>query len=125
MRQDLFDHRWIFDARNHLDRTAAVVTGLNIDLEHALQALRPRHCDVAGGRWLVGRRGMPAALGRRHLFTQPMIRRKDAVIARQVDTWRRHERGQPGDKVERLKHHLRGTVAVGCFETVTNIPLRR
>ena len=34
----LFDHGRIFDTRKHLDRTAAVRTGL--DLEHPLQSLR-------------------------------------------------------------------------------------
>ena len=39
--QDLFDHDRIFDARNHLDRTAAVVTGLDIDLA---STFRVRSC---------------------------------------------------------------------------------
>ena len=79
--EDLFDHGRIFDARDHLDRTAAVVTGLDIDLEHPLQTLRPGHRDVAGGRWFVGRLGItPAASGRRHLLTQSMVRREHAVM---------------------------------------------
>ena len=40
MRQDLFDHGGIFDARDHLHRTTTVVTGLDINLEHPLQPLR-------------------------------------------------------------------------------------
>ena len=48
-----------------------------IDLEHALQVLRPRHRDVAYG--LVGGLSTtPAAPGRRHLFTQPMVRRANS-----------------------------------------------
>jgi hypothetical protein len=73
---------------------------------------------VARGRGLA-----PATLSWRYLFTQPMIRRKDPVVTREVNSGRRHERGKPGDKVERLKHDIRGAVAVGCFETVTNISL--
>ena len=38
--KDLFDHRRIFDARNHLDRATTVSTRLDIDLEHPLQTLR-------------------------------------------------------------------------------------
>ena len=38
--KDLFDHGRIFDTRKHLDRTAAVLTGLDLDLEHPLQSLR-------------------------------------------------------------------------------------
>jgi len=54
-----------------------------------------------------------------------MVRRKDPVVTREVDPWRRHQCDKPGDKVERLKHDIRGAVTVGCFETVPNIPLRR
>ena len=67
----------------------------------------------------------PAAPGRRHLLTPSVVRRKDPVVTREVDPGRRHQRGKPGDKVERLKHDIRGAVTVGCFETVPNIPLRR
>ena len=36
----LLDHCRIFDARNHLDRTAAVLAGQDVDLEYTLQPLR-------------------------------------------------------------------------------------
>ena len=39
--KDLFDHGWIFNARDHFHRTAAGFAGLDVDLEHALQALHP------------------------------------------------------------------------------------
>ena len=42
MRQDLFDHHWIFDARDHLDRTPTMLAGQDVDLEYPLQTLRPR-----------------------------------------------------------------------------------
>ena len=68
-----------------------------IDLKHALQPLRPRHRHVAHGRWLVGGLSLaPAASGRRHLFTQSVVRRKDPVLTRELDAWRRHEGGQAG-----------------------------
>ena len=66
MRQDLVDHGWIFDARDHLDRTTTVFTGLDLDLEHALQPLGPRHRDVPGWRRISSRLGRaPAALAPR------------------------------------------------------------
>jgi hypothetical protein len=40
MRQYLPDHRRILDTGDDLHRTAAGLTGLNIDPEHALEALR-------------------------------------------------------------------------------------
>ena len=124
MRQDLVDHGWSFDARDHLDRTTTVFTGLDLDLEHALQPLGPRHRDVPGWRRISSRLGRaPAALGRRHLFTQPVIRREHAVIARQVDSRRRHQGGQSRHKVERLKHHVCRAIPVRRLQAVANIPL--
>ena len=46
--KDLLDQDWIFNARNHLDRTTTVFTGLDLDLEHPLQPLRPCHRNVRG-----------------------------------------------------------------------------
>ena len=69
MLEYLFDHGRIFDARNHLDRTAAVVTGLDINLKHALQPLRPCHRDVARG--LVG--GLSATPGDTRICARPAI----------------------------------------------------
>ena len=42
LRQDAFDHRRIFEARNHLHRPATGLTGFYLNLEHPLQALRLR-----------------------------------------------------------------------------------
>ena len=85
--EDFFDHGSIFDARDYLDRTGAVVTG---------------HRDVAGGRWFVGRLGITlAASGRRHLLTQSMVRRDRPMVSGEVDLRRRHQGGQAGDKIRR------------------------
>ena len=63
------------------DRATTVLAGLAIDLEHPLQSLRPRHRDVGRGCWFVGGLGLAlASSGRRHLFTQSVVRRKDAVM---------------------------------------------
>ena len=52
-----------------------------------------------------------------------MVRREHAVIARKVDPWRRHQGGQAGHEVERLKHHVRRAIPVGRFQAIANIPL--
>ena len=122
--KDLFDHGRIFNARDHLDRTAAVLAGLDIDVEHPFQPLCPCHRDVARGCGLVGGlRLAPAAPGRRHWLTSSVVRRKDPVVTREVDPWRRHQCGQPGHEVQGLEHHVRGAVTVRGLETVANISL--
>ena len=95
--EDLFDHRWIFDARDHLHRAAAVFAGLDIDPENPLQPWRPRHRDVARGHGPIGGFCLASATsGRGDLLTQSMIRRKDAVVARKVHARRRHQYCLPG-----------------------------
>ena len=48
------DHRRILYAGNHLDRPAAGPTGLDVDLEHPFESLRPAHRGVAfGGRTVL------------------------------------------------------------------------
>jgi len=42
MIEDLFDHRRIFDARDHLDRTTTMLAGQDVDLNYPLRTLRPR-----------------------------------------------------------------------------------
>ena len=37
MRQNLFDHRWNFNSRDHLHRAATVFTRFDLDFEHVLQ----------------------------------------------------------------------------------------
>jgi len=58
--QDPLHHRWVLDAGNHFDRAAALVTGLDVDLEHALEALGPRHGGAALG-WGLGLDGLSLA----------------------------------------------------------------
>ena len=57
LREDRLDHRRIFDARDDAHRTAAARTGsLDIDTEHALQALCPAHRSVAAVAAATSRR---------------------------------------------------------------------
>jgi len=57
----------VFDKGDHLDGTAALLAGFDIDLEYAFKALSPGHGAMAllGGFDLVG--GLFTAPGRRHL----------------------------------------------------------
>ena len=71
MRQDALDHARIFDGGNDFHLPA---TGLDVDLEHALQPLCPRHRRVACSRWLIRGRlraahAGPFNLALRHLPT--------------------------------------------------------
>ena len=95
MIENFLDHRRIFDARDHLDRTTTLAAGLDIDLKHALQPLRPCHRDVARGHGLIGGLCLASATsGRGDLLTQSMIRREHPVIARGVDARGGHQGGQ-------------------------------
>ncbi len=48
--EDLFDDPRIFDASDDLDGTAAMLTSIDVDVEHAFEALCPGH----GGTSLCG-----------------------------------------------------------------------
>lgn len=122
---DLFDHRRIFVARDHLDLDTTVLAAQGDDLEYTRQTLRPRHRDVAGWRGIPSNLGLaPASSGRRHLFTQSMVQRGHPVVARKLNPWHRHQRGQPDHEVQWLEHHVRRTIPVGRLQRITNIPLR-
>ena len=67
MVQNPFYDLRLFDTGDHFDGTPALLTGFDIDLEHAFEALRPAHGSIAlgGGFELVG--GPFTASGRCHL----------------------------------------------------------
>lgn len=86
--------------------------------------LRGRSSGSFGGHGVFSGPGVSdAAPGGRHLFTSPVIRCKNAVIAREIDARRRHQGGQAGHQVERFEYHVRGAVTVRSFQAVPNIPL--
>ena len=81
MIEDCLDHHWIFDARDHLDRTSTLLAGQDVDLKYPLQPLGPGHRDVARGCGLIGGLCLAsAAPGRGDLLTQSMIRCEHAVM---------------------------------------------
>ena len=76
VRQDALDHRWLFDAHNHIHLSATGFASLNVDFEHALQALRPCHRRVAIDRGLFrAHRGTRPRRTGVTMFAQMMIRR--------------------------------------------------
>ena len=46
MVQNLFDDDWVFDAGNHLDRAATLLTGFDIDLEYASRKQTLKHLNL-------------------------------------------------------------------------------
>ena len=53
MLEDVRDHRWAFNTSDDFDMTAALFTNLNVDIEHALEALHPCHGAMPFFRALV------------------------------------------------------------------------
>ena len=88
-------------------------TGLDVNRKHPLEALRPAH----GCQRLVGIHPTPRAP--RH-DSGPVLEvgRKDTMEAAKVQTWARHQRRQPGDKVQRLQHHVGRAVPERVFVLV-------
>ena len=48
----------------------------------------------------------------RHLRPVGAVRREHAVEAGEIDSRFGHQRGQPGDEIQRLEEHVRGAVGV-------------
>ena len=46
MVQNLFDDDWVFDAGNHLDRAATLLTGFDIDLEYPSRKQTLKHLNL-------------------------------------------------------------------------------
>ncbi len=88
---------------------AAGSAGLDVDVEHALQALCPGHGSPAlGRRWLlllIGYFGFGALppLCRRHPRTVFAVGGEYTVKTRQANPGFGHHGGEPGDEVLRLK----------------------
>ncbi len=120
--EDLINYHWIFDAGDDLDVAAAVLAGLDVDVENALEPLRPAHGGPAFDRcWAVRRicrTGLVAltALGRRHLRTMRTVGGEHAMKSCQVDSRLRHQRDESGDEVHRLEDDVRGAIAVRRFK---------
>ena len=107
---------WVFDGGDDLDRAATIRTGLHINLENPLEALRPSHrrallgqCAIFGLGWLCGLR-TPAPAPRRDPSPVRTVRCKYPVEAGQIQARRRDESRQPSDEIQRFEDHVGSAV---------------
>ncbi len=124
--ENLADQLRVLNTGDDLQRPAAVLAGLDVDVEDALQALRPTHGHVPRGcpRLFLRRAVCATELGRHDPRSQAMIRRKHPVVTRQVHSRTRHQSGQSRQKIQRLEYHVRRAIAVRGLQRVANGPLR-
>ena len=99
----------ILDAGDDAHRPAAHRAGLDVDVEHPLQPLRPSHRSPALGRGSVVCVGCclgSSALappGLSHLRPMGSVRRGHTVEAGEIDSRFGHQRGQPRDDIQRTR----------------------
>ena len=107
------DHGRRFDGGNDLHFSATGFARLDVNLEHALQTLRPCRCGVAlCPRLIRAHRVTLPASGRGHLLTQMMVGREDAVRTGEIDARAGHECRRPGDEIQGVEDHMRGAIPV-------------
>ena len=100
--QHALEHGRRFDGGNDLHFSATGFARLDVNLEHALQTLRPGHCRVASCRALSrAHRVTPSASGRGHLLAQMRVGGEYAVVAGEVDARIGDQGRQSGDKIFR------------------------
>ena len=127
--EDLLDDLGILDARNDPHCSAADRTGLDVDAENPLEALRPSHRGATFRlcrRLRIRGRGTltaPAPLGRRHPRAVFAVRCKHPMKASEVDPRLGHQGRQPCDEIQRLKDDVGRTVAVWCLQLVSNVAI--
>src|SRR5690606_7316079 len=109
MGEDVGDELGVLDAGEDLEWTAAAPTGVDVDGEHAFEALHPGHRDVLGrgGRVVRGLRwSAAAAAGGGDVGAQAACGGEHAVESREVDARRRDEGGESSEEVERLEQNV-------------------
>jgi hypothetical protein len=117
--EDLSDHRRVLDAGDNFHCAATVLTGFDVDPEHALETSGPGHgtvffrfCQVrVGGESLT-------APCRGDLRAKAAVRGEEPVIAREIDAGSGHECRQSGNKIQWLEEDVGGAVSPGCLERV-------
>ena len=120
-RQEALDHCRVFDGSDDLHLP---VTGLDVDLEHALQTLRPCRCGAAlCPRLIRAHRVTLPASGRGHLLTQMMVGREDAVRTGEIDARAGHECRRPGDEIQGVEDDMRGAIPVRRLQSGVDEPL--
>lgn len=129
VREDLVDNFRIFDASNNPCGAATVLASCNVNVEYALEPLRPGHCRVLFRKspLLSACCGALAALAAscgRDLCAVLAVWREDTMVAGQIDPGSRYERCQLRQEVQRLKDDMGSPIAVGGLQSVSNIPAR-
>ena len=126
--EDLVDQRPIFDAGDDPKRAAAAPgAGLDVDLEHPLEALRLRHRGPGLGWCLVlrGIRGLRlVALTRSrrgHQRTMLAVAREHAVVAPQVNPGLGRHCRECCDEVQRLEDDMGRAVAGWRLDLVAHV----
>ena len=120
----LVNDRRIFNTGDDFDGATAFAARLNVDIEYALETLRPGHgCPAFGGCLvlrLIWRFELVAfaPLGRRHLRTMRAVGCEHPVIPGEIDPGLGHQSGQAGDEVRRFEDHISGAVAIGRFASL-------
>lgn len=128
MGEYLLDHHGVFNAGDHFHDAATFATCLDIDVENALQSLRPGHgCATFGLRLVlrfIGRLGLAASAtpGGRHQSAVLAIGGKYTVETGQVYSRFRHQCRQLGNEIQRLKDDVGSAVVAGRLELVSDIP---
>lgn len=86
--ENLLDENRVFDCRDDSHSPAAVLTNLDVDVEHPLETLRPAHGGAAfGARVVIGLVRCLAAratLGRRDVCAVSAVGGEHPVVADQV-----------------------------------------
>ena len=111
-----------FDAGDDSDGAAAAGAGVDIDLEHAFEPLRPGHGGMAfGGGPGRDRATAWSAPGRGHLCAQVVVGGKHPMKPGEIHARGGDQCGEPGDKVQWLEDHMGGAVSIRSFQSVTDV----
>ena len=129
MGEDFLDYIRIFDTGDNTDAAAAMLAGLDLDIENPFEPLCPGHGSMLfrESPFLgVCPRSLAALAPFRRGDLRPVFadRCEDAVVAGQVDVGPGHECGQLGQEIQWVEDDMGGAVPVGRFQSVSNISVR-
>ena len=113
----------LLNAGDHPQLPAALSAGLDINGEHPLEALCPRHRPLAASdRCLTALGGSDGVCPGHNLCPVRARRCEHAMVPGQVRAGFWHQRGEAGNKVFGLKDHVRGAVAIRCLQRIAYVP---
>lgn len=108
MLQYLLNNIGILYRCNDPDRPTTLLAFLNLDGEHPLEPLRPRHRVSLWFRVLLFFYGFL----RNNVFTQFAFGREHTMKPREVDPWSGHQRCQAPHEFHRTEYHMSGAIIV-------------